>query len=103
MKFFYSGICFILSDDSVDLEKIIETTEALLKKEGFDRYEISSPIKWVGELDGIKDIRMKAQAIGGGFVGLLIVLIFGSIGFLSIGRIFLPRLCLKVLGFIPTT
>ena len=68
-----------LSDDSVDLEKIIETTEALLKKEGFDRYEISSPIKWVGELDGIKDIRMKAQAIGGGFVGLLIVLIFGSI------------------------
>jgi len=68
-----------LSDDSVDLIKIIETTEALLKKEGFDRYELSSPIKWVGELDGVRDLRVKAQAIGGGFVGLLIVLIFGSI------------------------
>ncbi|MDA8774708.1 hypothetical protein N9N13_03190 [Opitutales bacterium] len=68
-----------LSDDSVDLIDIIEVTEALLKKEGFDRYELSSPIKWVGELDGIRDIRNKAQVIGGGFVGLLIVLIFGSI------------------------
>ena len=68
-----------LSDDSVDLIKIIESTEALLKKEGFDRYELSSPIKWVGELDGVRDLRVKAQAIGGGFVGLLIVLIFGSI------------------------
>ena len=68
-----------LSDDSVDLIGIIEVTEALLKKEGFDRYELSSPIKWVGELDGIRDIRKKAQVIGGGFVGLLIVLIFGSI------------------------
>lgn len=68
-----------LSDDSVDLIGIIEVTEALLKKEGFDRYELSSPIKWVGELDGIRDIRNKAQVIGGGFVGLLIVLIFGSI------------------------
>ena len=68
-----------LSDDSVDLVDIIEVTEALLKKEGFDRYELSSPIKWVGELDGIKDIRNKAQAMGGVFVGLLIVLIFGSI------------------------
>ena len=68
-----------LSDDSVDLIDIIEVTEALLKKEGFDRYELSSPVKWIGELDGIKDIRNKAQAIGGVFVGLLIVLIFGSI------------------------
>jgi hypothetical protein len=68
-----------LSDDSVDLVDIIEVTEALLKKEGFDRYELSSPIKWIGELDGIKDIRNKAQAMGGVFVGLLIVLIFGSI------------------------
>ena len=68
-----------LSDDSVDLIKIIEAIEALLKKEGFDRYELSSPIKWVGELDGVRDLRVKAQAIGGGFVGLLIVLIFGSI------------------------
>ena len=68
-----------LSDDSVDLIDIIEVTEALLRKEGFDRYELSSPVKWIGELDGIKDIRNKAQAIGGVFVGLLIVLIFGSI------------------------
>lgn len=68
-----------LSDDSVDLVDIIEITEALLKKEGFDRYELSSPIKWIGKLDGVRDLRVKAQAIGGGFVGLLIVLIFGSI------------------------
>ena len=68
-----------LSDDSVDLIDIIEVTEALLKNEGFDRYELSSPTKWVGELDGIKDIRNKAQAMGGVLVGLIIVLIFGSI------------------------
>ena len=68
-----------LSDDSVDLMAIIESTEALLKNEGFDRYELTSPVKWVGELDGIREVRKNAQAIGGGFVGLLIVLIFGSI------------------------
>ena len=78
-KFSVQESVLFLSDDSVDLIKIIETTEALLKKEGFDRYELSSPIKWVGELDGVRDLRVKAQAIGGGFVGLLIVLIFGSI------------------------
>ena len=68
-----------LSDESVELIDIIEVTEVLLNKEGFDRYELSSPIKWVGELDGIKDIRNKAQAMGGVLVGLIIVLIFGSI------------------------
>ena len=68
-----------LSENSGELKEIIETTEVLLEKEGFDRIELTSPIKWIGELDGIREIRLKAQAIGGGFVGLLIVLIFGSI------------------------
>ncbi len=68
-----------LSEDSGELKEIIETTEVLLEKEGFDRIELTSPIKWIGELDGIRELRLKAQAIGGGFVGLLIVLIFGSI------------------------
>lgn len=62
-----------------ELPRIIKGVEALLKSEGFDRFELNSPIQWIGELEGIRGLRVKAQALGGGFVALLIVLIFGSI------------------------
>lgn len=68
-----------MAEDPATLPGIISTLEALLKAEGFERFEISSPMKWIGQLEGIREFRIKAQAIGGSFVGLLIVLIFGSI------------------------
>ena len=68
-----------LAEDSDALPEIITSIEVLLKAEKFERFEISSPMKWLGQLDGIREFRVKAQAIGGSFVGLLIVLIFGSI------------------------
>jgi hypothetical protein len=52
------------------LKEIIETTEVLLEKEEFDRIEVTSPIKWICELYGIRELRLRVQAIGGGFVGL---------------------------------
>lgn len=68
-----------VSRNSSELPEIIESVEALLKSEGFDRLDITSPLKWIGELDGLKELRIKAQAIGGSVVGLFIMLIFGSI------------------------
>jgi len=62
-----------------ELPSIIKATEALLQSEGFDRLELNSPIQWIGELEDLRALRLKAQAFGGGFVALLIVLIFGSI------------------------
>ena len=68
-----------MAREAGELPSIIKATEALLKSEGFDRLELTSPIQWIGELEGIRGVRVKAQAFGGGFVALLIVLIFGSI------------------------
>ena len=68
-----------MAEDPATLPGIIPTIETLLKAEGFERFEISSPMKWIGQLEGIREFRIKAQAMGGSFVGLLIVLIFGSI------------------------
>ncbi len=68
-----------LSDDSSGLAQIISAIEALLESEGFEQYELTSPLQWLGELGNIRETRLQAQALGGGFVGLLIVLIFGSI------------------------
>lgn len=62
-----------------DLPALLKSSEVLLKSEGFDRLELSSPIQWIGELEDIRSVRIKAQAFGGSFVALLIVLIFGSI------------------------
>jgi CDP-diglyceride synthetase len=68
-----------MAREAGDLPGIIKATEALLKTEGFDRLELTSPIQWIGELEDIRGVRIKAQAFGGSFVALLIVLIFGSI------------------------
>ena len=72
------SVLFMARDPS-ELPGILKTTESLLKAEGFDRVELSSPIQWIGELEDIRGLRLKAQAFGGSFVALLIVLIFGSI------------------------
>ena len=53
--------------------------EALLEAEGFERYNLTSPVQWVGELKDLREARTRAQAFGGVFVGMLVVLIFGSI------------------------
>ena len=68
-----------LARDPSELPGIIKTTEALLKAEGFERMELSSPMQWIGELEDLRGMRLKAEALGGSFVALLIVLIFGSI------------------------
>jgi hypothetical protein len=78
-KFSRQESVLFLAQESNKLPEIISSIESLLKQEGFERFEISSPIKWLGELDGVRNLRIQAQAIGGSFVGLLIVLIFGSI------------------------
>jgi len=68
-----------MAREAGDLPGIIKASEELLQSEGFDRYELNSPMQWIGELDDLRSVRIKAQALGGGFVALLIVLIFGSI------------------------
>lgn len=68
-----------MAREASELPGIIKTTESLLKAEGFDRFELSSPIQWIGELEDIRGLSTKAQAFGGSFVALLIVLVFGSI------------------------
>jgi len=72
------SVLFMAREPS-DLPNILKSSEVLLKSEGFDRLELSSPIQWIGELEDIRSVRIKAQAFGGSFVALLIVLIFGSI------------------------
>lgn len=78
-KFSRQESILFLAQESGELPQIISSIENLLKQEGFERFEITSPIKWLGELDGVRSLRVQAQAIGGSFVGLLIILIFGSI------------------------
>ena len=68
-----------LARDSGELPAVIEATKALLESEGFERFELSSPLQWIGELDDIRGFRLRAEALGGSFVTLLIILIFGSI------------------------
>ena len=70
---------FYVSDEPGKLEQVIESMEAVLEEEGFQRYNLTSPVQWVGELKELKHTRIKAQAFGGVFVGLLVILIFGSI------------------------
>ena len=70
---------FYVSDEPGKLDQVIESMEAVLEEEGFQRYNLTSPVQWVGELKELKQTRIKAQALGGAFVGLLVVLIFGSI------------------------
>ena len=70
---------FYLSDKPGKLEGVIESMEALLEAEGFERYNLTSPVQWVGELKDLREARTRAQAFGGVFVGMLVVLIFGSI------------------------
>jgi len=68
-----------LAENSNLLAEVIEVTELLLEAEGFEHYELISPMQWLGELDDVRLLRTQAQAIAGGFAGLLIILIFGSI------------------------
>jgi len=70
---------FYVSQEPGKLEQIIDSMETVLQSEGFQRYTLTSPIQWVGELKQLKQTRVKAQAFGGVFVGLLVILIFGSI------------------------
>jgi hypothetical protein len=70
---------FYVSDEPGELEQVIESMEAVLEAEGFQRYNLTSPVQWVGELKDLRQSRIKAQAFGGVFVGLLVILIFGSI------------------------
>jgi hypothetical protein len=70
-KFSRQESVLFLAQESNKLPEIISSIESLLKQEGFERFEISSPIKWLGELDGVRNLRIQAQAIGGSFVGLL--------------------------------
>jgi len=70
---------FYVSQEPGKLEQIIDSMETVLQAEGFQRYTLTSPIQWVGELKELKQTRVKAQAFGGVFVGLLVILIFGSI------------------------
>ena len=39
---------FYLSDEPGKLEAIIESMEALLEAEGFERYDLTSPLQWLG-------------------------------------------------------
>ena len=70
---------YFIASESGQIGQVIESMEATLSAEGFQRYELTSPIQWVGELKEVRDLRVKAQALGGTFVGMLIILIFGSI------------------------
>ena len=57
---------FYLSDKPGKLEGVIESMEALLEAEGFERYNLTSPVQWVGELKDLREARTRAQA-GGSF------------------------------------
>ena len=68
-----------LGDSQKGLIDLLQSIRATLDAEGFSRYELSSPMEWVGEMESLRDYRIKCQAFAGIALGLLILVTFGSI------------------------
>ena len=61
------------------MDSILGSIRASLETLGFDRFELSSPMDWIGEIESIRDYRVRAQTFSGLLIGLLILFTFGSI------------------------
>ena len=72
------GILFI-SDSTNRMEIILSSIRATMENTSFERFELSSPMDWVGEIENLRNYRLRAQTFSGILIGSLILFTFGSI------------------------
>ena len=72
------GFIFI-GNDYKQTNHFLKAIHTTLDAEMIKRYELSSPMEWVGEIANIREYRAKCQTFAGFSMGLLILLTFSSI------------------------
>ena len=82
------GILFI-SDSTNRMEIILSSIRATMENTSFERFELSSPMDWVGEIENLRNYRLRAQTFSGILIGSLILFTFGSISIFEFRKIFL--------------
>ena len=68
-----------IGDNQLDLAVLLRSIRATLHAEGIERYELSSPMDWLGEVKNLREYRKECQLFAGLSIGLLILVSFSSI------------------------